>query len=549
MKIFRPTQLVLAMLLGLLSLVAFVSPSAQAQSGWTLDHYECKGAIDCDGVHTPWPATVLTTMVVIKEYGKPCQCVGSIQAVFVWHGSGQPPSILSALIHTEARLDSVWGVCPAPDDGFADPPVAVHEDWLVYSRGSHVVQVSNPSHSTTVKVPKDDTPCNMSAITNSDTVGALVTFQAGVGGGNVQAWSTHCAPALNGSDPLYDPANPQYFSGTGCQATGNAVALSGNVSHAQLCIGENGSDTVVKEYFAPTGPGAVGAASVPLNVMFDSTHFKDQAKIKVKLKVWDTNGGNYDVSVTAPAYNKGLALLNNTSESSADAFGLNRVRTALQLMHYAIPPDDGIPYGSFARYHRDDIYKALPTNSVFYMDTHASQDVFGDSYCGYEAGTYDNLCQADIENTFVTDSKGKNMFHVDITRSVLTKSNAQPPYNFVFIDGCETAGRTGSPISKTLSSAFGISGSARCFVGWHNEVFAQSTENINWKIRFWDNLRYGNSVWVAIEKATIDGDPLGEGTRGIATSETEVYPVMVGDWATKLYGVYHGKGTAWYIPL
>lgn len=211
--------------------------------------------------------------------------------------------------------------------------------------------------------------------------------------------------------------------------------------------------------------------------------------------------------------------------------------------------DHAVPLGPFDKYHRDAVLKALPANTVCYVDTHASQSGFGDSYCGYEAGTYNNLCQADIENPVVTDSTGRNMFHVDITRSILSKNNAQPPYNLVFIDGCETAGETDLPTSHILSNAFGVFGSDRCFIGWHNEVFAQASENINWKIRFWDNLRYGNSVIISVLKSTIDGDPLGEGTRGNAATITEIYPVMLRDWATKLHGVYRGKGINWYRPL
>jgi hypothetical protein len=43
----------------------------------------------------------------------------------------------------------------------------------------------------------------------------------------------------------WDPTAPRYFSGTGCEARGTAVPLTGNLSHVQLCI----NDQVVQEYW------------------------------------------------------------------------------------------------------------------------------------------------------------------------------------------------------------------------------------------------------------------------------------------------------------
>jgi hypothetical protein len=52
--------------------------------------------------------------------------------------------------------------------------------------------------------------------------------------------------------------------------------------------------------------------SAQLNAMFDSTHFKNAAKIKLTLKVWDSNGGYYEINLSAPAKNRIYALGNHT---------------------------------------------------------------------------------------------------------------------------------------------------------------------------------------------------------------------------------------------
>jgi len=413
-----------------------------------------------------------------------------------------------------------------------------------------------PSGQTIVKFPPVGISASMTTFGSQNNCGGGLSVR--IASPALQGYSTACAPALGGHDPaVWDASNPRYFSGTGCEAIASAVPMSGYITHAQLCIVDNGGDTVVKEYWdtgasgcpnpVPTDgsvmTGTNNTSGASLKALFDSTHFSDGAMIALKLKVWDSNGGYYDGAIQGAAYNKGFVLLNNTDESSEDAFGVARVAASIERMKHTVPS------GENDKYHRDDILQLIPNESVFYVKTHASENDFGDSFCGYQAGSLDNTCNADIETTSGVDSAGRNMYHVDVTHSVLSKNANQPPYNFVFLDGCETAGTTSSSISFKFTNAFSISGQDRSYLGWHNEVFASSSENINWKIRFWDNLSYGNTALDAALESTVDGHPLGEAIRGEVSTETAISLVVLGDTATKLHGVYGRSGLDWFRPL
>ena len=51
----------------------------------------------------------------------------------------------------------------------------------------------------------------------------------------LQGYSTHVSPALTQVEQIplttWDPTVPRYFSGTGCEARGTAVPLTGYLSH------------------------------------------------------------------------------------------------------------------------------------------------------------------------------------------------------------------------------------------------------------------------------------------------------------------------------
>ena len=149
------------------------------------------------------------------------------------------------------------------------------------------------------------------------------------------------------------------------------MALSGNVTDAQLCIGSNGDDTVVNEYHDMSAVGGTGAASVALNAMFDSTHFKDKTKIKLTLKVWDTNGGHFEVEVAGPAYNKGLLLENNVLNTKTMGGIANELASSLKSMaNYSATPSSS--------YQKMDIINAISGNTLFFINSHGAPGDFGD---------------------------------------------------------------------------------------------------------------------------------------------------------------------------
>ncbi len=564
MKTLNPTKLVLGALLALLSLTAFASMPAQAQSGWQVDHYECAGAtqstLNGKTQSYSWPVNLGTYYPNYPDFGyfdtdTPCQSIGTISAVCVWHGSGQAPDQLSVVINSYAATCLLFfpPVGPDPDDGFQDPPTLDDTAYGVYkvSTGVHVVQISNPGHSTTVKT----TLYSLSASCNGNVE---VSFQASVGnGGNVQAWSTHCAPALGGSDPNFDPTNPQYFSGTGCQATGNAVALSGSVSHAQLCIGENGGDTVVKEYFAPTTTGTPGVSSGPLNVLFDSTHFKDQTKITITLKVWDTNGGYYDVKVEAPAYNKAYVLVNGGSPVTApngrtmqvNDFpsgdqALQDVKDSMTRMKQLVIPSKTAT--------KSEILAGILSKSVFYIKTHGDYGhapfIINGKDEVYPAGVYMSDCTfyAAIPPNDDPNIAAKLIGDYEVAPEILAR-NTQfiPPYNYVQVDACQSAGND-PYIATGMADAFGVKTRAdAAFLGYGSDINGDLNDE-QFAARVLQNMANQQTLEDAVVNS-LNVHTLSHGNGENAPLAPSV--TIIGDWRMRLHGIFSGVAGNWFKPL
>lgn len=589
MKMLNPAKLVLGALLTLLCLAASSSVPAQAQAGgWQLDHYEVSGADDYTitfsgvKVHHPWASGNNTFAVSKNGYGnKPCQSVGTMSAIFVWKGSGQAPDKVSVLFTPVVDAGGP-PVGPDPDDGFQDAPT-LNNGVTNESQGRHIVQISNPSHNTTVKTDV----YSLSAICGPSGGWTYGCFAATVvNGGNVQAWSTHCAPALNGSDPNFNPTSPAYFSGTGCQATGNAVALSGKVSHAQLCIGENGGDTVVKEYWDSSQAGApnplppdhsvsVGSqlGSVNLSALFDSTHFKDQTKIKITLKVWDTNGGQYDVKLEAPAYNKAYIMENDTPtvQSGDPGFLFGGVTDSITRNLENIGYDTQLSSKTDTE---KDMLNKFPKATVYYADTHTSDTGIGDCYnLGIIGGSGLPGTTGGVDYSELPPIIAKKNIY-----SGPYASASMPPYNLVFIDGCHSAGQFGSKGDNSTTGgagSFGIyaPGNDRAFLGWTNFVSLWPwpiNDGTGFTETLFANLAADYDLYTACTLSIADSPRigwLGDNPLGVDKFNTgPLSPHIIGDPKMKMHGVYgdvilgylldaHGKETtaynryAWSKPL
>ena len=310
------------------------------------------------------------------------------------------------------------------------------------------------------------------------------------------------------------------------------MALSGNVSQAQLCIGSNGDDTVVNEYHDMSAVGGTGAASVALNAMFDSTHFKDRAKIKLTLKVSDTNGGHYEVEVTGSTKNRAYVLANKERDPQQTQ------------ATYAVKAFHGMNYSNLgaSQDHKPVVLQKLPLNTAFFTISHGNKGDFTDSYYAP-----DPQYEPDVSVEWQTIAQALS---VEDSSSANYNPNLAP-YNFVYLDTCEGAGYTSSPVSYSLANAFGIyQGSVdRAWLGWHNEVFNNSYSFQTWNERLWNSFVKGDTILVSVLRSCALGEPQGELVHGVKISD-DVRPVIIGDGRTKLHGVYLGKdANQWYKPL
>lgn len=356
------------------------------------------------------------------------------------------------------------------------------------------------------------------------------------------------APALCGGNPQpanLDATKPRYFSGTGCEAVATAVPLSGYITHARLCIVDNGGDTVVKEY-SDTG-NIHNTTGVTLAALFDSTHFTNSSIIVIKLKVWDSNGGYYDGKLSALSYNVSLVLGNNTFGDSATQ-STSDVSTATKAANYST-------FCSL-QLHSNIILQILPVFTALYIDSHGSVGQIDDCFAtGVSAKTDAN--GNPIPGTGDTDDS--IMGSVQVRLSTAKKNIFEPPNNFIFLDACNTIGNKldnpGTLNDTALAGAFGIalpgSNSDRALLGfnWYTNL---TDDNANWTKRVWDWLAIGTPLYVAVTMSTADGGVTGPGSKpgGYFYYGTKIVsPVIQGDNAFTLHNVYGGPFAAWFRPL
>ena len=327
----------------------------------------------------------------------------------------------------------------------------------------------------------------------------------------------------------WDPANPRYFSGTGCEARGIAVPISGYVSHAQLCI----NDTVVQEYWDTAAAGkpsplptdgsvvtGTNQTSATVKALFDSTHFADSNPITIKLKVTDTNGGYYEATVVGPAYNMAFVLTNHTLGFYLLTYAVEsqKIESIYRSINYSVEADSYDDYQT--------ILGNIPEFTTFLITSHANDGGFGDCY--------DN-------------SHGHLIYYSDVAGAVNKKTMFQAPYNFAFIDGCHSAGHPNEELLDGPQS-FGIlpsgpqqksnySSNDRAFVGFTN--FVWSSVNIPWLFSIYQDLAKGYNLYDSVVQSSTDFMPEG-------SSESQEYlPVSIdaaimGDPYMTLHGVYKG---------
>ncbi len=444
-------------------------------------------------------------------------------------------------------------------DSFGDPKSFISDAAGPYSGscgGSHIVTMPVTNNQATVKFPPvavnaSITICGGQIICRGRLIVKIVA--AGLRG-----YSTHCAPALGGSDPNWTPAAPRYFSGTGCQAQGTAVAASGYLTHAQLLVG----DTVVKEYWDTNASGepnpvptdgsvstGTNLISANLNALFDSTHFISGAMVVLKMKVWDSAGGYYDGQIQAPAKNRMYAYGDQTPAHS------NAANVYAQMLLDDIfehIQSDATSMNYYQVTTREDakpaVLSTIPSYTAIYVDSHGFTNSIGDCFAMPDSGDDHYLDFVDIGGAIAVKSQNLNL----------------PPYNFVFLDCCLTAGdpTQSPPLSTNLASAFllgnysgSLSGlSDRGFIGWKNTTLGIGS-NARWTDNFNDNLALGYTMSDAALYATLTFPELGPITETIPFPLKPIFPEIYGDAKTKMCTVYGKLGGVdggpgqWYRPL
>lgn len=91
------------------------------------------------------------------------------------------------------------------------------------------------------------------------------------------------------------------------------------------------------------------------------------------------------------------------------------------------------------------------------------------------------------------------LWDYEIDERIHTKTAAQPPYNFMFLDACLTGA------SPALATSFHIDGTLdRAFVGWTLYV-AQQQQEQDWTVRLFQNLLAGLPLQEAIDTANAGG--------------------------------------------
>ena len=508
-------------------------------------------------------------------------CSGTMNITLTWtpdNGVPLPPAPTQVSILVTVTCDAM-GLSGTITDSFGDNYPG---NGTAHASGSfsHVVQVANASQATILTVP---VAVDVSSTGHYPT-DAWANWNVKLVSPVLQGYSTHIAPALTQVEQIplttWDPANPRYFSGTGCEARGTAVPLTGCVSHAQLLV----NDTVVEEYWDSAAAGkpnplptdgsvvtGTSQTSATVKALFDSTHFADASSITIKMKVTDSNGGNYQATVVGPAYNKAYIMQNDTPTVASGDPGILVYSVLERVVHDL----GGVNYDTSMNSDSDrgsDMLAKFPIATVYYADTHTSDTGIGDCFnLGVIAqsgipGTVGGVQYSDVS---VAIAK-KNV------QNATYSSPSMPPYNLVFVDGCHSAGEFKSGGDNSLSggaASFGVVKPAtdRAFLGWTNFVSLwPEDDGTGFTEILFDNLSKNYDLYTACTMSVADSPRigwLGEDIYGKDKFNTgPLSPYLIGDPHLKLHGVYgdvilgyllDSKGTetvvldrnAWFKPL
>jgi hypothetical protein len=319
---------------------------------------------------------------------------------------------------------------------------------------------------------------------------------------------------------------------------GNAAYPAGGVyvKQAGLYIG----GTLVKSYYDTSvfGPYPVGTTlgtdqgSVPLSVVFDSTHFADGSAIAGQMTVTDSGGFTYTIPLQANAYNKGYVGYEPTTISGQSNAGV----AAATMIACQIADNN-----SNITDNRDIVLSAVTFNTDFFTCNHGNETPNANNHIYFEppAGV-GNLNGIIFGNQSVDPSSTQASPRDDVAEAVAKKNVTIPPYNFIYMDLCNGA------LNPEFSNGFGIlmGSTDRAFLGWSG-VVADNNANLQWTGRLYVALASGSTLKASIAAADTT-DPTSGVPIDVNTHSPCLRPVT-GDLNMTLHGtVYQGTTGSWF---
>ena len=301
-------------------------------------------------------------------------------------------------------------------------------------------------------------------------------------------------------------------SGTNCIVSVDFTSKKGNLTYVQLTIGE----TIVK-FSSPMVP------TWRFYVAYDSTHFSDNQTIPITAFAANDIGGETTTHLSEQmgspvAYNKGYVV--TWQQFNYGFVSHAAVSSRLIEMNHSLTNQNTTGSTTDAQ-----ILAGITQSTVFYIDAHGSPTSM--IYDAYHPSP----------EAFVPIGQ---MTPQSVGQAVSNKSSDQPLYNFVYLDGCDTA-LAGFP----FAAAFGIGLKNQAAVGYTLEV-EDSQHNANFANSIFSELEQGETISDAIEDTYST-------YRGVHTGSTvlgkPIYKRCVklyGDLEMKLHGVYGGTDNDWY---
>ncbi len=357
----------------------------------------------------------------------------------------------------------------------------------------------------------------------------------------------------------YDTRKPRFLSGTNCSTTITVTARPGHfIVYADVSVG----GVPINAYSA----GNDKSNQVTLTTYFDSTQISGQPGAPVCILVSyitdDAIASNpnpswkkYTLSTTA--YNKAYVA----GKPDIDSLTGHQLRDLKDPGRIVAPHIKSLAsWIQFMEYVTDttltdndtQIETKLTSPTVFYIHTHGATL--------YTNGIIHPFFEA-------CDPLGYDVTDVNVRNAVLGKFSATPgsrnkytiaPYNFVFLDACNSAGDADhqplNPSPSDMPSAFGIpwkpqeSTTDRAFVGWVN-LRAITGHNNEWVETFFRNMNF----YTLQESIRRTNDKLGhmQGASdpdAIISGYKDIDPSITGDLNTRLKGVYGGHALQFARP-